>query len=134
LNGQLLLFQTEVHCSSFLCHLFAGCSAPTDVSPERFRAVGGIIPPLQAVPPQFIPTSPQVGVPVVVAVHIPRFRSVSPGIGPIVPTASAAAVAVAAGVPFTCGSGGLAAVRLGLPEAAHRHGMRTTCPVWKNGG
>ncbi len=91
--------------------------------------VSCIIPPLQAVPPHIISASPQAGVPVVVVavVHVPRLCSVaSPGVGSIV--APAAAVVEAAWADGR--AAGLAAVRLGLSEAApHRQGIRAAGPV-----
>jgi len=111
--------------------LFSWCPTAA-ISPERLftpaaAAVSGIIPPLQAVPPHIISAPPQAGVPVVVvAVHVPRLRSVAPGVGSIVAPAAAAVVAAWADGR----AAGLAAVRLGLSEAApHRHGMRAAGPV-----
>jgi hypothetical protein len=107
-------------------------AATPAVSPERLftpaAVVSGIIPPLQAVAPHIISAPPQAGVPVVVvAVHVPRLCSVtSPGVDSIVAPAAAAVVAAWADGR----AAGLAAVRLGLSEAApHRHGMRAAGPV-----
>jgi hypothetical protein len=112
--------------------LFSGCpaAAAAAVSPERLftaAAVGGIIPPLQAIAPHIISAPPQAGLPVVVGIDIPRLRSVAPpGVGSIVAPAAAAVVAAWADGR----AAGLAAVRLGLSEAApHRRGMRAAGPV-----
>jgi hypothetical protein len=115
--------------------LFSGCPATTSaaISPERLftpaaAVVSGIIPPLQAVAPHVVSATPQAGVPVVVvAVHVPRLRSVAPpGVDSIVAPAATAVVAAWADGR----AAGLAAVRLWLSEtASHRRGMRAAGPV-----
>ncbi len=118
--------------------MFSGCpttTATAAISPERLftpaaAVVSGIIPPLQAVAPHIISAPSQAGVPVVVVgVDIPRLCSVAPpGVDSIVAPAAAVTVVVAAWADGR--AAGLAAVRLGLSEAApHRRGMRAAGPV-----
>ena len=97
--------------SSSLSQLLSGRAARA-VAPELLAVVGGVVPPLQTVPPYVVTRASQAPIPVV-NIAIPLLWSVPPGLGPVV------SPAVAAGSAAVTAGGGLLS-RLRLPGSANR--------------